>query len=95
MFSITLSTESDDFAFIEIEGEEKNLFIKASRKLIKGMRKYSLFVSVLDDFAKKGYRDYLKSLDWRRGSTAIMNSQVVWQKYPFQLTYFVFPAYET
>ena len=76
-----LVTDSEDFAFIEIEGEEKNLFIKASRKLIKGMRKYSLFVSVSDDIAKKGFRDYLKNIDWRRGSTAIMNSQAVWQKY--------------
>jgi lysophospholipase L1-like esterase len=76
-----LITDADDFAFIKIEGEEKNLFIKASRKLIKGMIKYSLFVSVSDDIAKKGFRDYLKNYDWRRGSTAIMNSQAVWQKY--------------
>ncbi|MCX5905402.1 MAG: SGNH/GDSL hydrolase family protein [Proteobacteria bacterium] len=76
-----LITDAKDFAFIKIEGEEKNLFIKASRKLIKGMRKYSLFVSVSDDIAKKGVRNYLKHWDWQRGSTAIMNSQVVWQKY--------------
>lgn len=76
-----LADDPGDFAFIEIEGEEKNLFIKTSRKLIKGMRKYSLFVSVSDDIAKKGFRDYLKNIDWRRGSTAIMNSQAVWQIY--------------
>ena len=83
-----LVTDSEDFAFIEIDGEGKNLFIRTSRKLIKGMRKYSLFVSVLDDFAKKGYRDYLKSIDWRSGSTAIMNSQAVWQKYRSNLNTF-------
>jgi len=75
-----LVTDANDFAFIKIEGEEKNLFIKASRKLIKGMRKYSLFVSVSDDIAKKGFRDYLKNFDWSKGSDAIMKSTTVWEK---------------
>jgi lysophospholipase L1-like esterase len=76
-----LMTDGKDFTFIEIEGEEKNLFIKVSRKLIRNLRKYSLFISVSDDIAKKGFRDYLQHFNWRRGSIAILNSKTFWSDY--------------
>jgi lysophospholipase L1-like esterase len=76
-----LVTDERDFAFIAIEGEEQHLFVRAGRKLVKIMKKYSLLVSVSDDIARKGFRDYLQTLNWRKGSAAIMNSQTVWQEY--------------
>lgn len=73
-----LVSDERDFAFIAIEGDEKNTAGHYFSRLVAGAKKYSVLVTVADDIAKKGLKNYLKNVNWEKGAAAIMRSRNVW-----------------
>lgn len=91
LMSVTNNLVSDDqqFFFTTVEGEERNVVVRISRKLINRIKKYSLAVTITDDIVKKGFKDYLRTIDLRRIASKIMTSNKVWINYKSDIEHFI------
>jgi lysophospholipase L1-like esterase len=73
-----LADDGKNFAYIAVQGNEKNILVRWTKKSITKLKQYSTLIMVASDITQKGVRDYLKNYDWKRGSEAIMQSTSVW-----------------
>lgn len=79
------TSEFNFYSFFEIAGQERNKFLRWTRKFKIILENHSLLICTIDNILTHGVRQYSRDFNWEGFGNALLASDTVWDNYQMNL----------